>query len=106
MLSFKQMLESNDRKTIYPEYIGKKAKYNSSLSPEEKKKIHNNPQKGDIVLSGDSGDYGKIVKTNPKSVHIQWKGSKSTSEHSRDNHAFYHDSTYEDGTRKYQIVSF
>jgi hypothetical protein len=106
MKSFTQFTKesTDDPRTGYPEFRGQMGKADSSHTPDERKKIHNNPKVGDVVSHGETGHFGKVAKVEKDAVHVQYKGTKSTVRHDRNEHIFHHDRTYNDGTRKYQVA--
>lgn len=108
MKTFEQYIQEapnwDDPRTGYPEHRGQMGKANSQFSPEERKKIHNNPKVGDVVKHGETGYYGKVAKVDQHSVHVHYKGDKYPHAHRREDHIFAHDRTHANGVRSYQAM--
>jgi preprotein translocase subunit YajC len=96
----------DDPLTGYPEYRGQMGKADSSFSKEEQKEIHNNPKVGDIVSRGDNGHHGKVAKVDKQYVYVKHKDKQTPVKYSRKDNIFYHDRTFSDGKRKYQIAMY
>lgn len=102
-----KLAESENPKTGYPEYIGKKPlKYNGAMSKAEKEKYQNKPNVGDTVLHGNTGNYGKVTKITPTHVHVLYKGSKTPYDHSKNDTSFMHQHVHHDGKSHFQVLQF